>query len=49
MEEKLSKYGIPEEYDRMFDAFLKESDEEGSGEIRYRDAAGQMVAVQLSK
>lgn len=33
MEEKLSEYGIPEESDRMFDAFLKESDEEEASEI----------------
>jgi len=33
MEQKPSEYGIPEEYDRMFDAFLKESDEEEASEI----------------
>ena len=33
MEENLSKYGIPEKDDRMFDAFLKESDEEEASEI----------------
>ena len=33
MEGKLSESGIPEEYDRMFYAFLKESDEEEASEI----------------
>lgn len=33
MEEKLSEYGIPEESDRIFDAFLRESDEEEASEI----------------
>ncbi len=34
MEEKLSESGIPEEYDRMFDAFLKESEAEEASEIK---------------
>lgn len=33
MEENLSEYGIPKEYDRIFDAFLKESDEEEASEL----------------
>lgn len=34
MEETLSESGIPEEYDRMFDAFLNESDKEELSEIK---------------
>lgn len=33
MEGKLSESGIPEEYEHIFDTFLKESDEEEASEI----------------
>ena len=33
MKQKSSEYEIPEKYERMFDTFLKESEEEGRGEL----------------